>query len=120
MTNPDTITVSGLGTFSVRDSISSKRDVVSGVLRYRATDRLTLKGEYIRTRIDRTPAVVGTPSGIATLASGRAESTTKNTAKVGFNYRILKKITLPGRLQRDQRGQSRPTRRTRTRRATRG
>jgi opacity protein-like surface antigen len=89
VTNPDTITVSGLGTFTVRDSISSKRDSVSGVLRYRATERLTFKGEYVSDSIDRTPAG-------ATSVWALPESTTKNTARVGFNYRMLKRVLFRG------------------------
>ncbi len=99
--NPDTaerVTSSGIDTVNVRDSISSKRDVVTSVLRYRATDRLTLKGEYIADTTDRTHSHLDQ----VLLPDGSPDfwvlpkSTTKNTAKLGFSYRIMRKMTLRG------------------------
>lgn len=87
VTNPDTVTATGLGPVSVRDSISSTRDIVSGVLRYRATDHLTLRGEYSGTTIDRKRGQAGTIDFWAL-----PESTTKNTGKVSFSYRIMNKV----------------------------
>ena len=95
ITNPDTVTVTGLGTYNVRDSISSVRDVVSGVLRYRATDRLTVRGEYSPIRQTGPAARTGmltSPSAPDLLAI--AESTTKNTAKLGFTYRVMNKMNI--------------------------
>jgi hypothetical protein len=104
VTNPDmvqNITSTGTTMVNVRDSISSSRDVVSSMLRWRATDRLTIKGEYIADTTDRTRGVLGSTMSISTvpLVTGQAywdvpESTTKNTGKLGFSYRILNRMTL--------------------------
>jgi hypothetical protein len=85
-TNPDTVnsvTPTGLATVNVRDSISSSRDAVSGTIRYRATDRLTLKGEYVTESTDRTN----------TALWDLPQSTTKGTAKLGLTYRVMNKVT---------------------------
>lgn len=100
VTNPDTVTVTGVATYNVRDSISSTRDVVSAVLRYRATERLTLKAEYTGDTTDRTRGQLGTfvtapPVGQQAFWDV-PESTTKSTAKVGFNYRVQKKLIFRG------------------------
>jgi opacity protein-like surface antigen len=95
-TNPDTITITGLGTFSIRDSISSKRDSVSGVVRYRATERLTLKAEYVGDTIDRTRSVSTALPGTEDEYWALPSSTTKNTARIGFNYRFLKRVLFRG------------------------
>lgn len=103
VTNPETTTqvnASGLSTIEVRDSVSSVRDVVSGTVRYRATDRLTFKGEYVTDQTERDRGALGST---ITVSSGTEsnywvlpESTTKNTAKAGFSYRIMRKMTLRG------------------------
>jgi hypothetical protein len=105
-TNPDTVnnvipTIPGPVTVNVRDSISSSRDVVSGVLRYRATDRLTLKGEYVTDTTDRTRGTLGStlvlspPLPATTPAFWSVpESTTKGTAKIGLTYRVMNKLTV--------------------------
>ena len=85
-TNPDSvnqITTTGTSPVTVRDSISSTRDAISGVVRYRATDRLTLRGEYLTDTTDRTRGTWDLP-----------DSTTKNTAKLGATYYIMRKMTL--------------------------
>jgi hypothetical protein len=104
VTNPDTVpNVTGLGTtmVNVRDSISSNRDVISTMLRWRTTDRLTIKGEYTSDTTDRNPGILGSTMVISTVppVTGQAywdvpQSTTKNTAKLGFSYRILNRMTL--------------------------
>ncbi len=102
--NPDTVTIAGITntyTYNVRDSISSQKDIMTSAMRYRMTDRLTLKGEYSVEKIQRE---VGTPgatmplnvpdTGRTTLASWEvAPETTKNTAKLGATYRIMKKLS---------------------------
>jgi hypothetical protein len=103
-TNPDivnNVTPTGIIAVNVRDSISSSRDVVSGTLRYRATDRLTLKGEYVTDTTDRTRGTLGTTLVISTTppVNGPAfwavpESTTKGTAKIGLTYRVMNRLTL--------------------------
>ncbi len=98
--NPNTVnnvTPTGIVTVNVRDSISSSRDVVSGALRYRATDRLTLKGEYVADTIDRTRGTLGTtlppPPANTPAFWDLPERTTKGTAKVNLTYRVMNKLT---------------------------
>jgi hypothetical protein len=102
VTNPDTvdnITVSGVQSANVRDSISSTRDVVSSVLRYRASSSLTLRAEYQTDTTDRTRGTLGSTMVVTVTppVTGPAywwvpESTTKNTIKAGLSYRFLKKM----------------------------
>jgi hypothetical protein len=102
--NPDTVTLSGLNaTFNVRDSLSSKRDLLSGVIRYRLTPRLTIKGEYVLETISR-DAWHGnsiTPLEVAPVPSGStpdfwdvAHRTLKSTEKLGVSYRVMSKLSL--------------------------
>ena len=103
VTNPDTVlNVTGTGTYTVnvRDSLSSSRDVVSTMLRWRATDRLTIKGEYTSDTTDRSPGVLGSTMIVSTVppVTGQAywdlpQSTTKNTAKINVTYRIMNKLS---------------------------
>ena len=84
--NPDTVnnvTPTGTTVVNVRDSISSTRDAVNGTIRYRATDRLTLRAEYGTETTDRTTG------GNWDLP----ESTTKNTTRLGLVYYVMKKVT---------------------------
>lgn len=99
--NPDmvnNVTPFGTTVVNVRDAISSSRDVITGVLRYRATDRLTLKGEYVSDSIDRTVGTPGTLLPPPPLNSQAfwdlPEKTTKGTAKLGLTYRVMNKLTL--------------------------
>ncbi len=99
-TNPNTVnnvTPTGIVTVNVRDSISSSRDVITGALRYRATDRLTLKGEYVADTIDRTRGTLGTtlpaPPANTPAFWDLPERTTKGTAKVNLTYRVMNKLT---------------------------
>jgi len=101
VTNPDTVpnvTSTGTTIVNVRDSISSERDVLSTMLRWRATDRLTFKGEFTTDKTDRTRGVLGTTVDAPPLGQQAfwdvPESSTKNTGKLGFTYRILNKMTL--------------------------
>jgi len=91
LTNPataDNFTSAIATPVSVRDSLSSSRDVVTGSLRYRVTDSLTVKGEYGTDTTDRTRGLAGSPDyWLVPL------STTKSTAKLGVTYRIAKKMT---------------------------
>jgi hypothetical protein len=99
-TNPSTVnnvTPGGTIVENVRNSLSSTRDVVSGTVRYRATDRLTLRGEYAAESIDRAG---GTPDTLLTPPPVNAEAfwdvpqkTTKGTAKLSLNYRVMNKVT---------------------------
>jgi hypothetical protein len=100
--NPDTVTITGsipanTYTYNVRDSISSQKDIMTGAIRYRATDRLTVKGEYSLEKIERNVGPAGnlpTPPTPAAPASWEvAPETTKSTAKFGATYRIMKKLS---------------------------
>lgn len=100
-TNPATassVNATGTTIVDVRDSLSSSRDAVTGTIRYRATDRLTFKGEYVTDRIDRTRGTLGSSLSTGLTTTGPAfwllpESTTKNTARLGLTYYVMKKVT---------------------------
>ncbi len=102
--NPDTVTLSGLGaTFNVRDSISSKRDVICGTIRYRLSERLTARAEYAVDTITRdvwhgadlTPIeVFPVPTGTGPNNWDIAHRTLKSTEKIGFSYRVMSKLSL--------------------------
>ncbi len=87
---PDTVTVpgpAGLNTFAVRAPISSKRDLVTGAVRWRVTSDLTARGEYALDSVDRN---IGTGADAWEVAP----RTTKVTSKLGLNYRIVSKLAL--------------------------
>ncbi len=104
--NPNTVTMTGLSNtyvYNVRDSIASRKDVMTGTVRYRATDRLTLKGEYALEKIKRNTGPEGvslqlevspTPGRTTPAYWEVAHETTKGTARLGATYRIMKKMTL--------------------------
>jgi hypothetical protein len=103
VTNPETtsqVNASGVSTVDVRDSISSVRDVVSSTVRYRAADRLTFKAEYITDQTDRDRGALGSTIAVSSGTESNywvlPESTTKNTARAGFYYRVMNKMTLRG------------------------
>ena len=92
--NPDTVTITGLNpvntyTYNVRDSISSQKDIMTGTIRYRTTDRLTLKGDYSVEKIQRE---VGTAWEVA-------PETTKSTTKLRATYRAHEEAHREGRVQ---------------------
>jgi hypothetical protein len=101
---PDTVTVAGLGnTYSVRDAISSKKDVGTGVIRYRLTDQITVKGEYTVESIERSTGSgeILSPLQLAPVSAGTAPDfwdvahrTLKTTEKLGIVYRIMGKLSL--------------------------
>lgn len=99
----DAVTISGLQTYRVRDAIASVRDVLTGVVRYRLTSGLTVKGEYVFDTVSRdvfhgdslTPLQIIPPtSGTGPNFWEVASRTTKGTAKVGLTYRIMNKLSL--------------------------
>ncbi len=102
--HPDTVTLSGLGsTFAVRVPISSKRDVATGLVRYRFTERLTVKGEYTVETIDRVTGdgsilsplqVAPVPAGTAPDFWDVAHRTTKTSENLNVSYRIMSKLSL--------------------------
>ena len=96
---PDTVnavSISSLGTLatvSVREAISSKRDILTGIVRYRLTAGLTVKGEYI---FDTVVRDVSNGDNLTLLQNSWdvASRTTKGTARVGFTYRIMNRLSL--------------------------
>jgi hypothetical protein len=85
---PDATTIPGTGTAtSVEDAISSKRDVLSGLVRYRLTDRLTARGEYAFETTDRS-------AGLWSDEWDVARRTTKTTEKLVFTYRAMRRLSL--------------------------
>jgi hypothetical protein len=102
--NPDTVTLSGLGsTFNVRDSIASKRDVTSGIVRYRLTDRLIARAEYVVDTVIRDVWHGGsfTPLEIVPVQTGSgpndwdvAHRTLKSTERINISYRAVNKLSL--------------------------
>jgi len=102
--NPDMVTVPGLGTaYNVRNAISSKKDVGTGVIRYRFNDQLTVKGEYTVESIERDTGddailsplqLAPVPTGTAPDSWDVAHRTTKTTEKLGITYRLMNKLSL--------------------------
>ena len=96
--NPDAVTSTGTTVVNVRDSISSSRDVITGAIRYRATDRLTLKGEYVADTTDRERGTLDTflpaPPASTEAFWDVPERTTKGTAKLDITYRVMNKVTI--------------------------
>ncbi|MCK9418160.1 MAG: hypothetical protein M0R70_02135 [Nitrospirae bacterium] len=104
LNNPDTVTTSGIvRTYAVRDSISSKKDMMTGSVRYRLTERMTVKGEYAIETIERN-AWYGdsiAPLQIAPVQTGTAPNywdaahrTTKTTEKIGISYRAMNSLSV--------------------------
>ena len=94
------VTPFGTPIVNVRDAISSTRDVVDGTIRYRATDRLTFKGEFVLDMIDRAVGVPGTllppPPAMTHAFWDQPDKTTKGTARIGLMYRIMIRLTFRG------------------------
>jgi hypothetical protein len=115
--NPDTVTITGLVpantyTYNVRDSISSRKDIMSGTIRYRATDRLTVKGEYSVEKIERNVGPAGNLPAPPTNAPADwevAPETNKSTAKLSATYRLTALIRTNPMLRR-YRSHGRPLR----------
>jgi hypothetical protein len=104
--NPATTTApsaAGTAVYNVRDSLSSKRDVLTGLVKYRMTPRLTFKAEYSVDTTERekffgndiTPLqILPVPSGSEQNYWDVAHSTTKTTAKAGLTYRFSSNFSL--------------------------
>lgn len=102
--NPNTVTLTGLNaTYNVRDALSSKRDVVSGFIRYRLSERLTARAEYAVDTIERdvwhgedlTPIEASPlPTGTGPNNWNVAHRTLKSTEKIGITYRIASRLSL--------------------------
>ncbi len=99
---PDLVTFSGsAGTLSVRNGIDSQRDLVSGLVRFRATENLTVRMEYAWESLFRTVW-----PGYSTLPSGEPAYWTldqriaKSTARLGATYRLTNRLYLRGDMSR--------------------
>ncbi len=86
--NPATTTaptVIGTAVYTVRDSLSSTRDLLTGQVKYRMTPRLTFKAEYS----------IDTTERDKFLGNWNvARSTTKTTSKAGLIYRLTNNFSL--------------------------
>lgn len=112
--NPDTVTMAGQNNtyvYNVRDSISSQRDVMTGAVRYRATERLTVKGEYALEKIERAVGPQGvdlqlevspTPGRTTPAYLEVAPETTRGTARLSTTYRVMNRLTLTAGLSRQR------------------
>jgi len=104
--NPATSTapsIMGTTVYNVRDSLSAKRDLFSGMVKYRLTPSLTVKAEYSidTTKRDEYFGNTISPLQIAPVLGGSeqnywdvAHSTTKTTSKAGLTYRMTNKLYL--------------------------
>jgi len=99
--NPDTttsLTMASLGTpttLTVRNAINYQKDIVSGMVRYRATDKLTVRAEYSFESLNR-DVWTNDPAGGWKLD----DKVTKNTARLGATYRLTNKLMLRGDISR--------------------
>ena len=110
--DPDTVTLPGIGSvFNVRVPISSTRDVMSGAVRYRVTDRMTVRGEYavalsVRDVVhgaDFNPLQIApTPMGTGPNEWDVAHRTLQSTEKLGISYRVTNKLSLRADLAASQ------------------
>lgn len=97
--NPDTVSVltslNTTTTASVRNAINYQKDIMSGMIRYRTTDRLTLRAEYSFEALNR-DVWTGDAAGSWQLD----DKVTRNTARLGATYRFTKKLMLRGDISR--------------------
>jgi opacity protein-like surface antigen len=93
--NPDTVSVltslNTTTTASVRNAINYQKDIMSGMIRYRATDRLTVRAEIAFESLNR-DVWTGDPAGNWQLD----DKVTRNTARLGATYRLTNKLMLRG------------------------
>ena len=94
-TNPDTVaslnSLGGETTYAVRNAINYQKDIMSGMVRYRATDRLTVRGEYSFESLNR-DVWTGDAAGSWLLD----DKIKKNIARFGATYRFTNKLMLRG------------------------
>jgi hypothetical protein len=93
--NPDTVTainsLGGESTYDVRNAINYQKDIMSGMVRYRATEKLTVRAEYAIESLSR-DVWTGDAAGSWLLD----DKITKNTARLGATYRLTNKLMLRG------------------------
>jgi len=88
--NIDTVTVvaGGTNTYPVRDSISSTRDVVSGILKFRPVSWFSLKAEYVFDSTERDTWNIPSYQGEI------PRRTTKGIVRIGAALPVSRKFTL--------------------------
>lgn len=98
-TNPDTViasTMLGPVTYTVRDSLSTEKDVISMTGRYRMTEDLSVKGGYDVEAYTRKTGVYGrnltAPPAGEPAYWDLPKETTKGAFKLGVVYRLLRTI----------------------------
>ena len=93
--NPDSVTsinsLGGTTAYAVRNAINYQKDIMSGMVRYRATEKLTVRGEYSLESLSR-DVWTGDAAGSWLLD----DKITKNTARLGATYRLTNKLMLRG------------------------
>ncbi len=97
--NPATvISIDSLGVptaYAVRKSLNPKKDLMSGYARYRATDNLTVRAEYIYENLSR-DIRQGDPAGSWQLD----DKVTRGTVRLGATYRVWKRLMVRGDVSR--------------------
>jgi hypothetical protein len=100
-TTPATVTsVTGASPATVnpvRDALLSKRDTATGIVRFRVTDRLTVRAEYEVESIKHTNAdgsVLTYSTGTALNLWAVADHTTKTSETLGLSYRAMNTLNL--------------------------
>lgn len=103
--SPATITAPTFGgataTYDVRQSIASTRDQVSGMVRFRVTDRLVMRAEYAWENLlrDVWPGYDTLPSGDPAYWT-LDQRVTKSTGRLGATYRLTNRLMLRGDVSR--------------------
>lgn len=85
------VSLTGTTTYSVKDAIGYTKDAVSGYVRYRATDRLTLRAEAIYDTLSRE---------FDPGAWALDEEITRATMRLGTTYRVTNRLMLRGDISR--------------------
>jgi len=96
--NPDTVSSVGLfgpTTYAVRNAINYQKDILTGLVRYRATKDLTVRGELGFENLNR-DVWTGDPSGSWALD----DKVKKTLARLGATYLLTNRIMLRGDLSR--------------------
>jgi len=94
--SPDTasvLTSLGTATAEVRNAINYTRDLMSGLVRYRITPALTLRGEYILETLNR-DTWQGNPN--PDMRWNLDDKITRNTLRIGATYRATSRLMLRG------------------------
>ncbi len=92
--------VAGAGDYAVRNAINYHRDLVSGLVRFRATENLTVRAEYVwESQLrDVWPGYdsLTTPLGTTTAYWTEDERVVKGTARLGATYRFTSRFLFRG------------------------